>query len=73
MNISREPETERVLIRQFNHTDEECYVNFITEPLITDHLAFADSFKFKEGALTILNQTIQSYSSDHPLLVFNVV
>jgi hypothetical protein len=73
MNIIREPETERVLIRQFNHTDEEGYVNFITESLITDHLAFTDSYKSKEGSLTILNQTIQSYSSDHPLLAFNVV
>ena len=72
MNILRELETERLFIRQFNKTDEEGFIHFMTNPLITNNLAFDDTLKSKEGALAILNQTIEAYNSDHPLLAFAI-
>ena len=72
MNILQELETERLLIRQFSKTDEEGFIHFMTNSLITNNLAFDDTLKSKEGALAILSQTIESYHSDHPLLAFAI-
>jgi ribosomal-protein-alanine N-acetyltransferase len=72
MNMLTVLETARLLIRQFNKTDEENFIRFMTDRSITDNLAFDDTLKSKEGALTILNHTINSYSSDHPSLAFAI-
>jgi ribosomal-protein-alanine N-acetyltransferase len=72
MNIITEMKTDRLLIRQFDKTDEESFIHFMTEPLITDNLAFYDTLKSKEGALAILNHTIDSYNAENPLLAFAI-
>jgi RimJ/RimL family protein N-acetyltransferase len=72
MNRLKELETERLVIRPFNKTDEEGFILFMTNPSITNNLAFDDSLKSKEGALAILNQTIESYNTEHPLLAFAI-
>jgi hypothetical protein len=58
MDPFKKLETERLLIRQFNKIDEEGFINFMTNALITDNLAFGHTVKSKEGALSIINETI---------------
>src|SRR4051812_6075585 len=72
MDILKELKTDRLIIRQFNETDEEDFIAFMTNPLITNNLAFNDIVKTKEGALALLNQTIKSYKSNFPLLAFAI-
>src|SRR4051794_39890836 len=73
MEVLIKLETDRLLIRQFNETDEEDFIAFMTNPLITNNLAFDKIIKTKEGALALLNQTIKSYKSEHPLLAFAII
>ncbi|HEV7330544.1 MAG TPA: GNAT family N-acetyltransferase [Flavisolibacter sp.] len=73
MNIPTELQTARLLIRQFTKTDAESFELFMTNPSITDNLAFDDHLKSKEGALAILNHTIASYNAEQPLLAFAIV
>jgi ribosomal-protein-alanine N-acetyltransferase len=72
MNMLTALETDRLLIRQFDKTDEEEFINFMMDRSITDNLAFNDTLKSREGALAILNHTIDSYNSDHPSLAFAI-
>jgi ribosomal-protein-alanine N-acetyltransferase len=65
-------ETARLLVRQFNKTDKESFIQFMTDPSITGNLAFDDTSKSREGALALLNHTINSYNTDHPLLAFAI-
>ncbi|HZF65082.1 MAG TPA: GNAT family N-acetyltransferase [Chitinophagaceae bacterium] len=72
MNNFKELDTGRLLVRQFDKTDQEAFIRFMTEPLITSNLAFDNSLKSEEGAVAILNQTVESYNSERPLLAFVV-
>src|SRR4051812_41543002 len=73
MEVLKTLSSERLIIRQFDLTDEEDFIAFMTNPLITNNLAFNDIVKTKEGAIVLLHETVASYTTDHPMLAFAVI
>lgn len=67
MNIPDRLQTERLVIRPFQRSDKDAFVQFMTNPAATRFLAFSEEHKTKEGAEAMLNWVIQSYSSNNPV------
>jgi len=64
--------SERLKIRQFERTDVEDFVSFMTDPDSTRFLTFGVVQKSREGATALLEATIESYDSQTPLMAFAV-
>ena len=68
MNIpSNEINTARLKIRKFRPSDKNAFISFMLNEKSTKHLNFTEEQKSKEGALTLLQLVIASYSSDNPI------
>jgi ribosomal-protein-alanine N-acetyltransferase len=64
MTIPFPIKTERLVIRRFEMADEANLIVFATTDLVTKNLAFPDNIKNREGALSILHQTINAYDTE---------
>ena len=64
--------SERLLIRRFDQTDAEDFAGFMTDPESTEFLTFDKEQKSHEGAIALLETTIESYDTQNPLLAFAV-
>ena len=65
-------DTERLRIRRFAQGDVEPFISFMTDRESTKFLTFSDEQKSNEGAKALLDATIGSYDSEHPMLAFAV-
>ena len=59
-------------IRRFTRGDIEPFVSFMMDRESTAFLPFAQEQKSSEGARKLVETTIESYDSEHPLLAFAV-
>lgn len=64
--------SKRLTIRQFKIHDLEKFISFMTEPESTKFLTFNDAQKTRAGATELLQATINSYSTDNPMMAFAV-
>lgn len=64
--------TDRLQIREFISADADPFVSFMTDRESTKFLTFADEQTTSEGAKSLLEATIASYSSEQPMLAFAV-
>lgn len=64
--------SERLSIRWFEKGDAEDFVSFMTDPEATEFLTFGEEQKSREGAIELLDATIESYSSEDRLMAFAV-
>lgn len=62
--------SERLKIRPFKIDDLEEFISFMTEPKSTEFLTFNDAQKTRAGATELLQATIDSYSTDNPMMAF---
>ena len=65
-------DTARLRIRRFSQGDVEPFISFMTDRESTKFLTFGDEQKSNEGAKALLETTIGSYDSEHPMLAFAV-
>lgn len=65
-------DSDRLQIRQFTQEDVEPFTSFMTDQASTRFLAFGDEQKSHEGARQLLEATISSYETEHPMLAFAV-
>ena len=65
-------DTTRLRIRRFARGDIEPFVSFMTDRKSTAFLPFSDEQKSREGAKELVEATIASYESAHPMLAFAV-
>jgi len=64
--------TARLRIREFTSGDRESFVQFMLDSESTAFLAFTQEQKSREGAKKLIEATIESYDSEHPMLAFAV-
>ncbi|ESA33370.1 n-acetyltransferase gcn5 [Leptolyngbya sp. Heron Island J] len=64
--------TARLQIREFISADVDPFVSFMTEPESTRFLTFTNEQTTSEGAKSLIELTIASYSSEQPMLAFAV-
>ena len=64
--------TTRTCIRRFSDSDEQGLIELLTDPAVTDNLAFGDEMKTVAGARSLLELTISSYNKENPLLAFAI-
>lgn len=64
--------TENLQIRPFTRGDSEPFTRFITDQESTRFLTFGDEQKSSQGARDLLEATIASYETEHPMLAFAV-
>ena len=69
---TRQIDTARLRIRRFTREDIELFISFMTDCESTAFLPFAQEQKSREGAKQLVESTIESYSSAHPMLAFAV-
>ena len=72
MTIPFPIQTKRLVIRRFEMADETNLIAFVTTDSVTKNLAFPDSVKNKEGALSILHQTINAYDTEGSLMALAI-
>ena len=65
-------DTDRLRLRQFVRGDIEPFTRFMTDQESTRFLTFGDEQKSSEGARILLETTIASYETEHPILAFAV-
>ena len=65
-------DTARLRIRRFAQSDVGPFIQFMTDRESTQFLTFTDEQKSNEGAKALLEATIRSYHSEHPMLAFAV-
>ncbi len=71
-NLIHSIDSEHTRIRRFVQGDAENFVSFMTDPASTEFMTFGEAQKSREGAMEILNTTIDSYDSKKPLMAFAV-
>ena len=71
-NLNFSITSERLRIRRFERGDAEDFVSFMTDPESTKFLTFAEEQKSREGAIELLEATIESYNSESPMMAFAV-
>lgn len=69
---TRQIDTARLRIRRFTRGDIEPFISFMTDCESTAFLPFAQEQKNREGAKQLVESTIESYDSAHPMLAFAV-
>lgn len=69
---TRQIDTARLRIRRFTRPDIEPFISFMTDCESTAFLPFAQEQKNREGAKQLVESTIESYGSAHPMLAFAV-
>ena len=72
MTIPHYLNTERITIRRFIKSDEECFIKFMTDSRIVNNLALDDKSKTEQGAKDLLEATVRSYDKDLPLMAFAI-
>lgn len=71
--IPKSLNTKRTLIRPFVKSDEDSFVDFMTDSEATKYLLFTDEQKSLQGAKDLLNFILASYESQHPIMALAVV
>ncbi len=69
---TRQIDTARLRIRRFIREDIEPFISFMADHESTAFLPFAQEQKSREGAKQLVETTIESYGSAHPMLAFAV-
>ena len=64
--------SKQLQIRRFECGDVEDFVSFMTDSESTKYLTFGEEQKSREGATELLLATIDSYTSDTPLMAYAV-
>ena len=72
INVNFSISSERLRIRRFEQGDLEAFVSFMTDPESTQFLTFGEEQKSREGAMALLNATIDAYDSSKPMMAFAV-
>ena len=70
--LIRQIDTARLRIRKFTRGDIKLFISFMTDCESTAFLPFAQEQKTRQGAKQLIESTIESYSSAHPMLAFAV-
>ncbi|WP_162056530.1 GNAT family N-acetyltransferase [Pontibacter pamirensis] len=62
----------RITIRKFVSDDLDRFVELLCNQKVMDNLALTAEMKTRNGAANLLNMTMNSYSSDSPLLAYAI-
>lgn len=72
MDVNFSISSERIRIRRFEQGDMEAFASFMTDSESTQFLTFGEEQKSREGAMALLNATIDAYDSNKPMMAFAV-
>lgn len=72
MKLITSLETQQARIRPFRQEDQDHFIRFMTTVEVTDHLVLYEDSKSEQGAVELLNYTINAYDSEEPIYAYGI-
>lgn len=72
MKIPSQINTNNLIIRPFKKTDLKSFIDFMLNEEVTKYLNFTAQQKTEQGAIKLLEMTLNSYETDNPLFALAI-